>query len=128
MTELTLAMVALVVPDYDDAIAHYCGDLGFALVEDAVMDAEKRWVVVSPGGGSSILLAKAKDDTQRAAIGQHAGGRVGLFLHTSDFDSTYERYQSASIRFLEQPRNESFGKVVVFADKYGNKWDLIEPK
>jgi catechol 2,3-dioxygenase-like lactoylglutathione lyase family enzyme len=128
MTELKLAMVALVVPDYDDAIAHYCGDLDFALLEDTPMDAEKRWVVVSPGAGSSILLAKAKDNVQRAAIGWHAGGRVGLFLHSSDFDATYRRYRAAGVQFLEQPRDEAYGKVFVFADKYGNKWDLIEPR
>jgi uncharacterized glyoxalase superfamily protein PhnB len=128
MTDLTLAMVALVVPDYDEAIAHYCSDLGFALLEDTEMDAGKRWVVVSPGGGSSILLAKAKDQAQRAAIGQHAGGRVGWFLHTSDFDATYLRYQAAGVEFVENPRVEPYGKVVVFKDRYGNKWDLIEPQ
>ncbi len=124
---LSLAMVALVVPDYDDAISHYCGELGFALVEDRRLDETKRWVVVSPGGGSSILLARAKDDIQRAAIGHHAGGRVGLFLHTRSFDATFTRFKVAGVRFLEEPRHEAYGTVVVFADKYGNKWDLIEP-
>ena len=127
MSTLSLAMITLVVPDYDDAIAHYCGDLGFALIEDSVVDADKRWVVVSPGAGASLLLAKAKGEQQIAAIGRHAGGRVGLFLHTSDFDATLARYLDAGIEIIGSPRAEAYGRVVVFADKYGNKWDLIEP-
>ena len=124
---LTLAMVTLVVPDYDDAIAHYCDGLGFSLIEDSVVDANKRWVVVSPGAGANLLLAKAKGDEQIAAVGRHAGGRVGLFLHTSDFDATLARYRDACIEFIGEPRTEPYGRVAVFADKYGNKWDLIEP-
>lgn len=124
--ELALVMVALVVPDYDDAISYYCGTLGFKLIENSVLSPEKRWVVVSPGSGASLLLAKANGDEQAAAIGRHAGGRVGLFLHTSDFAGTFARYRANGVTFLEEPRDELYGRVVVFADKYGNKWDLIE--
>jgi catechol 2,3-dioxygenase-like lactoylglutathione lyase family enzyme len=124
--ELTLAMVALVVPDYDDAISHYCGTLGFKLIENSDLSPEKRWVVVSPGSGARLLLAKANGNEQAAAIGRHAGGRVGLFLHTSDFVGTFARYRANGVTFLEEPREEPYGRVVVFADKYGNKWDLIE--
>jgi len=124
---LELAMVALVVPDYDEAIAHYCGDLGFTLVENTELSPSKRWVVVAPGAGARLLLAKAASDEQAAAIGKNAGGRVGLFLHTDAFDAVYARYADAGVVFLHEQRHESYGRVAVFADRYGNKWDLIEP-
>ena len=123
----TLGMIALVVDDYDLAIAHYVNDLGFMLIEDKAMSPEKRWVVVAPSNeGAKILLAKAATEQQMAAIGNSTGGRVGFFMYTTNFVETYESYQSKGIEFIEQPRQEAYGQVVVFKDKYGNKWDLIE--
>jgi uncharacterized glyoxalase superfamily protein PhnB len=123
----TLGMIALVVDEYDTAISHYVTDLGFTLIEDKIMSPEKRWVVVAPSNdGARILLAKAATDQQRAAIGNSTGGRVGFFLYTTNFDETYESYKARGIMFIEQPRQEAYGQVVVFKDKYGNKWDLIE--
>jgi len=123
----TLGMIALVVDEYDTAISHYVTDLGFTLIEDTIMSPEKRWVVVAPStDGARILLAKAATDQQRAAIGNSTGGRVGFFLYTTNFDETYENYKARGIEFIEQPRQEAYGQVVVFKDKYGNKWDLIE--
>ena len=122
-------MIAIVVDEYDAAITHYVNDLGFTLIEDKVMSPEKRWVVVAPSKeGARILLAKAANDQQRAAIGNSTGGRVGFFLYTTNFTETYEAYSSRGIQFIEQPRQETYGQVVVFKDKYGNKWDLIEQK
>ena len=123
----TLGMVAIVVDDYDSAISHYVNDLGFTLVEDTALSAEKRWVVVAPSvNGARILLAKASDEDQRAAIGNSTGGRVGFFLYTTNFTQTFESYKSKGIEFTEEPRQEAYGQVVVLKDKYGNKWDLIE--
>ena len=120
-------MIAIVVDDYDSAISHYVNDLNFTLIEDTVLSAEKRWVVVAPSlEGARILLAKAANDQQRAAIGNSTGGRVGFFLYTKDFLNTYESYRLRGVEFVEAPRQETFGQVVVFRDKYGNKWDLIE--
>jgi catechol 2,3-dioxygenase-like lactoylglutathione lyase family enzyme len=125
----TLGMVAIVVPDYDESIAHYVNDLGFALIEDRELSPEKRWVVVAPSSsGAQILLAKASNEQQMNAIGNSTGGRVGFFLYTDNFTETYENYLARGIDFTENPRSESFGQVVVFKDKYGNKWDLIENK
>ena len=126
---LTLGMITIVVDDYEVAISHYVNELGFTLIEDTVLTPEKRWVVVAPGdAGGKILLAKAATDEQRAAIGNSTGGRVGFFMYTTNFNETYELYRSHGIKFTETPRQESFGQVVVFRDKYGNKWDLIESK
>ena len=123
----TLGMIALVVDEYDTAISHYVTDLGFTLIEDTIISPEKRWVVVAPStDGARILLAKAATNQQRAAIGNSTGGRVGFFLYTTNFDETYESYKARGLEFLEQPRQEAYGQVVVFKDKYGNKWDLIE--
>ena len=123
----TLGMIAIVVDDYDVAISHYVNDLGFTLVEDKEMTAEKRWVVVAPSkDGAKILLARAATDQQRAAIGNSTGGRVGFFMYTTNFDETYQNYKARGIEFVEQPRQEAYGQVVVFKDRYGNKWDLIE--
>ena len=122
-------MIAIVVDEYDAAITHYVNDLGFTLIEDKVMSPEKRWVVVAPSKeGARILLAKAANDQQRSAIGNSTGGRVGFFMYTTNFMETYETYESRGIEFIEQPRQELYGQVVVFKDKYGNKWDLIEQK
>ncbi|WP_411816405.1 VOC family protein [Hyphococcus sp. DH-69] len=126
---MKLAQFALLVPDYDEAIDYYCTVLGFSLLEDTQQSPEKRWVVVSPGeGGSAILLAKAADEAQRAQIGNQAGGRVFLFLNSEDFDADYQRLKKNGVEFLEVPRHEPYGSVVVFRDRFGNKWDLIEPK
>jgi uncharacterized glyoxalase superfamily protein PhnB len=123
----TLGMIAIVVDDYDVAISHYVNDLGFTLLEDKEMTAEKRWVVVAPSkDGAKILLARAATDQQRAAIGNSTGGRVGFFMYTTNFDETYQNYKARGIEFVEQPRQEAYGQVVVFKDRYGNKWDLIE--
>ena len=123
----TLGMIAIVVDDYDSAIAHYVHDLGFTLIEDTTLSPEKRWVVVAPSvNGARILLAKASNEVQSAAIGNSTGGRVGYFLYTTEFTQTFESYTSKGIEFIEEPRKEAYGQVVVFKDKYGNKWDLIE--
>jgi len=124
-----LSTVALVVADYDDAIAHYCGDLGFDLVEDRDLGGGKRWVLVAPPGsvGTALLLARADGPDQEAAIGNQTGGRVGFFLQTDDFWRDHARYHAAGIAFAEEPRVEEYGTVVVFVDRYGNRWDLIEP-
>jgi uncharacterized glyoxalase superfamily protein PhnB len=125
----TLGMIAIVIDEYDVAISHYVNDLGFTLIEDKVMSPEKRWVVVAPSQeGARILLAKAANDQQRAVIGNSTGGRVGFFMYTTNFTETYENYSSRGIEFIEQPRQEAYGQVVVFKDMYGNKWDLIEQK
>jgi len=120
-------MIAIVIDEYDTAISHYVNDLDFILIEDSVLSPEKRWVVVAPSlQGAKILLAKAATDQQKAAIGNSTGGRVGYFLYTTNFSETYETYKSRDVEFIDQPRQEAYGQVVVFKDKYGNKWDLIE--
>ena len=122
-------MIAIVIDDYDAAISHYVNDLGFTLIEDKELTPEKRWVVVAPSKeGARILLAKAANDQQRSAIGNSTGGRVGFFMYTTSFAQTYENYRSRGVEFIESPRQEVYGQVVVFKDKYGNKWDLIEKK
>lgn len=124
-----LALLSLLVRDYDEALAFYVGKLGFSLVEDSDLGGGKRWVVVSPGpGGSRFLLAQAADDTQRALIGGQGGGRVWLFLHTDAFEADHARMSAAGVRFLEEPRHEAYGSVAVFEDLYGNRWDLLQPK
>ena len=125
-----LAGISLVVNDYDEAIDFYTRKLSFTLLEDTRMSDTKRWVVIAPPGstGCTLLLAKAANDAQKAAVGNQTGGRVFLFLHTNNFDRDYNQMQEAGIEFIESPRQEAYGKVVVFADLYGNRWDLIEPK
>jgi len=124
---LSLGMITIVVDDYDVAINHYVNDLGFKLDEDTKLSPEKRWVVISVGeSGAKILLAKASNEAQKAAIGNSTGGRVAFFLYTTEFHNTYQKYLARGIEFTEQPRSEEFGQVVVFKDRYGNKWDLIE--
>jgi catechol 2,3-dioxygenase-like lactoylglutathione lyase family enzyme len=125
---MKLATVTLVVPDYDQAIAFYVGALGFRLIEDTPLSAEKRWVVVCPpGGGACLLLAKAANAEQTAAIGNQAGGRVAFFLETDDFARDHAAFSAAGVHFLEPPRTEPYGTVAVFVDPFGNKWDLIGP-
>jgi uncharacterized glyoxalase superfamily protein PhnB len=122
-------MITIVIDDYDQAIVHYVSDLGFTLIEDTVLTPEKRWVVVAPSSqGARILLAKASNQEQKNAIGNSTGGRVGFFLYTDNFQETYQLFLSKGIEFTETPRIETFGQVVVFKDRYGNKWDLIEEK
>ena len=124
---IRIGLFTIVVDDYDDAIEHYTKALGFELVED-LDQGEKRWVVVRPPGAETgIVLARADGDQQRAAIGNQTGGRVGFFLYTTDFVREYARMQRADVVFLETPRNEPYGTVAVFQDKYGNLWDLLEP-
>jgi catechol 2,3-dioxygenase-like lactoylglutathione lyase family enzyme len=124
-----LAAIALVVPDYDEALAFYVGKLGFELIEDTPLSETKRWVLVAPPGSreTRLLLAKADGPEQKTRIGNQTGGRVFLFLHTDDFARDYEALRARGVRFLEAPRHEAYGTVVVFADPYGNKWDLIQP-
>ena len=124
---ITLGMITIIIDDYDLAIAHYVNDLGFELIEDTVLTPEKRWVIVAPSHeGAKILLAKAVNESQKAAIGNSTGGRVAFFMYTNNFNETYKAYSSRGIEFIESPRQEAYGQVVVFKDKYGNKWDLIE--
>ncbi|MEP1420970.1 MAG: VOC family protein [Erythrobacter sp.] len=118
----------LVVPDYDDGIAFYAGKLGFTLIEDTDFGGGKRWVVVEASGGGRLLLAKAKTHAQTAAIGNQTGGRVSFFLNTDNFADTHARFIAAGVEFLEEPRHEPYATVAVFADPFGNKWDLIELK
>ncbi|MCQ8183895.1 VOC family protein [Parvularcula maris] len=127
MTSQYLSNIALVVRDYDEAIAYYTGKLGFELLEDTRLSATKRWVRVAPPGGAqtALLLAKASSPEQEEAIGRQTGGRVFLFLETDDFERDYRRYHEAGVAFVEKPRGEEYGRVVVFEDLYGNRWDLI---
>lgn len=123
-----LALVSVVVRDYDEALAWYTGTLGFTLVEDTPLGNGKRWVVVSPGdeSGASLLLARAATPEQASHIGNQTGGRVFLFLHTDDFKSMHGRLVAKGVRFDGPPRTEPYGHVAVFFDFYGNKWDLVE--
>jgi catechol 2,3-dioxygenase-like lactoylglutathione lyase family enzyme len=124
----SLFLVTLVVDDYDRAKAFYCDGLGFDCLQDEPQPEGKRWVVVKPrgGDGAAFLLAQAADETQRAAIGNQTGGRVGFFLKTDDFARDHAAMLAAGIRFLEEPRHEVYGTVAVFADPYGNTFDLIQ--
>lgn len=125
-----LGAISLLVPSYDEGLDFYARVLGFEVIEDTAMAPGKRWVLVAPPGSreTRILLAEASDDAQRATIGQQAGGRVFLFLHTDDFHRDHRRYLAAGVRFLEEPREEAYGTVAVFADPFGNKWDLLQPR
>ena len=118
--------VTIVVPDYDEAISFYVNIAGFMLISDIDLGGGKRWVLVSPGGATHILLAKAVGSEQTAAIGNQTGGRVGFFLHSDDFAADYARMKNAGVQFLEEPRHEPYGDVVVWADPWGNKWDLLQ--
>ena len=125
----TIAHVALVVRDYDEALAFYVGKLGFWVVEDREQpDPNKRWVVVSPSGSTStsLLLARASRPEQLTFVGNQTGGRVFLFLGTDDFWRDYRRLVDAGVRFVRAPREEPYGTVAVFEDLYGNLWDLVQ--
>ena len=125
----SIAALALVVPDYDEAIHYYTKVLGFALCEDRAMEPGKRWVTVAPSGASGprLLLVRAANELQASRIGNQTGGRVFLFLHTDDFERDHAAYRARGVVFLEAPRNEPYGSVAVFRDRYGNLWDLIQP-
>lgn len=145
---MSLTTLTLVVPDYDEAIEYFVSVLGFRLVEDTDLGDGKRWVVVTPAASPSsesaessdsvdsiesagrdnarLLLAKADSESQRAAIGNQTGGRVFLFLETTRFDEDYLRLVENGVNFIENPRDEPYGKVVVFVDRFGNQWDLIQ--
>lgn len=123
-----LALTTLVVPDYDAGITFFVGALDFELIEDSDMGGGKRWVVVGGRDGGRLLLARAANDAQAAAIGNQSGGRVGFFAHTDNFKGTQTRLVDGGAIFHEEPRHESYGTVAVFSDPFGNRWDLIEPK
>ena len=125
----SMLYVALVVRDYDEAIAFYCEKLRFTLVEDTYQpEQDKRWVVVAPPGsnGTQLLLARASKPEQEAFIGNQTGGRVFLFLSTDDFWRDYDEMRSVGIRFVREPKDAPYGTVAVFEDLYGNLWDLVE--
>jgi catechol 2,3-dioxygenase-like lactoylglutathione lyase family enzyme len=125
-----IALVTLVVREYDEAISFFTDALRFTVAEDRSVVEGKRWVVVAPpgSGGASLLLAKAATLEQRAHVGNQTGGRVAFFLETSDFWGDYRHMQSRGVKFTEEPRDEPYATVVVFLDLYGNKWDLLQPK
>lgn len=124
-----LVSIALLVADYDEAIDYYTGTLDFELIEDTPLGGGKRWVKVAPRGAEHcrLLLAKAANEDQQDRVGNQTGGRVFLFLHTDHLDRDHQSWSARGVRFLGAPRTEAYGKVVVFEDLYGNKWDLIEP-
>jgi catechol 2,3-dioxygenase-like lactoylglutathione lyase family enzyme len=124
----SIGAIALLVRDYDEAIAYFTRSLGFELVQDEKVGHGKRWVVVAPRGrtGTALLLAQAATPEQRVIMGRQAGGRVFLFLHTDDFWRDYRDMASRGVQFREEPRREPYGMVAVFEDLYGNRWDLIE--
>ncbi|MFZ1706181.1 MAG: VOC family protein [Saprospiraceae bacterium] len=119
----------IVVLDYDEAIEFYTEKLNFELLEDTIVSPEKRWVRIAPPGssGCNLLLAKAKNEQEKAAVGNQTGGRVGFFLHTDDVHRDYLNLKFKGVRIVREPVAEPFGNVLVFADLYGNLWDLIQP-
>jgi len=125
-----ISAITLLVPDYDAGIAFYVHKLGFTLISDTQLSANKRWVLVAPPGvrETRLLLAKAEGEAQIARIGNQTGGRVALFLTTDNFAHDHAAMLAAGVEFLEAPRTESYGTVAVFRDPFGNSWDLIEPR
>lgn len=125
-----IAHIALVVKDYDEAIQFYTGKLGFTLLEDTKLSEEKRWVLVAPPGAKEccLLLAKAANEQQLASVGNQTGGRVFLFLFTDDFWRDHNKLLEKGVHFVRPPKEEAYGTVAVFADLYGNLWDLIQPE
>jgi len=126
-----LAHIALIVRDYDEALAFYTGTLGFTLIEDTYQpEQDKRWVTIRPSGApenaTNILLARAATPEQAAAIGNQAGGRVFLFLQTDDFARDFAAYTKAGVNFVREPATHAYGTVAVFEDLYGNLWDLVQ--
>jgi catechol 2,3-dioxygenase-like lactoylglutathione lyase family enzyme len=126
----SIGYVTLLVRDYDEAIAFFTHALGFTLVQDSALGEGKRWVLVAPPNpdGTSLLLAQASIPNQEMRIGDQTGGRVFLFLHTDDFSRDYSEMKTRGVKFMESPREEAYGTVVVFEDLYGNRWDLLELK
>ncbi len=126
----SLAHIALVVNDYDEAIQFYTEILHFTLVEDKVMSATKRWIMVAPPGstGTTLLLAQASNEEQKSRVGNQTGGRVFLFLFTDDIERDYKNLLDKKVTIVRELENQPHGKVLVFADLYGNLWDLIEPR
>jgi catechol 2,3-dioxygenase-like lactoylglutathione lyase family enzyme len=126
----SLAHVTLLVRDYDEALAFFTESLGFRVVENSPLPANKRWLVVAPRGsqGANLLLARAATPEQIQQVGNQSAGRVFLFLHTDDFWRDYRLMLAANVKFLESPRQESYGTVAVFEDLYGNKWNLLQRK
>jgi catechol 2,3-dioxygenase-like lactoylglutathione lyase family enzyme len=126
----TIASIALLVRDFDEALAWFTRALCFRVIEDLDQGKGKRWLVVAPLGSheTTLLLAQASTPEQSSRVGNQTGGRVFLFLHTDDFSRDYNAMKSRNVKFLEQPREESYGTVAVFEDLYGNRWDLIQPK
>ena len=125
----SIGCVSVLVRDYDEAIGFYAGKLRFRVAEDTPLGGGRRWVVLSPPGsrGTRVLLAKAKNRAERAAVGRQAGGRVFLFLRTDDFWRDYRAMRARGVKFNEKPREEKYGTVAVFEDLHGNKWDLLMP-
>jgi catechol 2,3-dioxygenase-like lactoylglutathione lyase family enzyme len=123
-----LGAVTVLVPSYDDGLAFFRDVLGFAVLEDTPLAPEKRWIVVAPsrGPGAALVLAVPSDDRQRDRVGDQTGGRVGFFLHSADFWADYGNLLQRGVNFLETPRSEPYGLVVVFADPWGGKWDLLQ--
>lgn len=129
--EQHIALTALVVREYDEAISFFVDTLGFQLIEDTyVPEQDKRWVVVAPPGAATgrILLARAVNEEQASRIGNQTGGRVFLFLYTDDFWRDYESYKAKGVVFVRDPKEENYGIVAVFEDLYGNMWDLLQPR
>lgn len=126
----SLAHIALLINDYDEAIHYYTQTLYFTLVEDKVMSATKRWVIIAPPGstGTSILLAKASNEEQQSRVGNQTDGKVFLFLYTDDIERDYKNLKDKNVKIVEDLTTKPHGKVLVFADLYGNLWDLIEPR
>ena len=124
---MKLALTALLVRDYDEAIDWYTRVLGFRLVADRDQGDGKRWIEIAADCGGGLLLAKARKPEELAAVGNQHGGRVAYFLHVEEFEPTYRHLANCNVRFDEEPRSEPYGQVVVFRDLYGNRWDLIEP-
>lgn len=127
--EQSIAHISLLVRDYDEAIEFYTKQLNFELVEDTKLTDTKRWVLVKPKGvgGCCLLLAKVADSEQLKFVGNQAGGRVFLFLNTDNFDRDYSNLIAKNVTIIREPSNEVYGRVAVFADLYGNKWDMIGP-
>jgi len=124
----SIAHVTYLVRNYDEALEFFTASLGFRVVEDSPLPGGKRWLVVIPaGGGTALLLAQAASAEQAQAVGNQAGGRVFLFLHTDDFWRDFRHMQAHNVKFLESPREERYGTIAVFEDLYGNKWDLLQP-
>jgi catechol 2,3-dioxygenase-like lactoylglutathione lyase family enzyme len=126
----TIGHVALVVRDYDEALAFFTRTLNFTVVEDTCLSETKRWVLVAPPGseGTNLLLARAATPEQMSRIGNQTGGRVFLFLHTDDFWRDYREMSERKVKFIREPREEPYGIVAVFEDLYGNQWDLLQRK